>query len=108
MNQSIKCNAVNVLYYLYFKNRELVYHFERMWSEDGMSYTDDEYSYIFLGLEHSNFHVDLKTYFFLRENDIIELTSGNECESIFMITDYYKKMLSTVLKEKDKKFEQIY
>ena len=95
-------NVVNVLYYLYFENRELIYHFERIWTENGMRYTDEEYCYVFCGRHNQNFPVDLETYYFLRNNDIIDETGGNEHESIYMLTPYYRIMLTRILKERRK------
>ncbi len=102
MEQEIKCNIVNVLYYLYFENRELVYHFERVWTEDGMSYVDEEYSYIFCGMTNPTFPVKLETYYFLYSNGIIEETGGNEHECIYMLTEYYRMLMNTILKQKYK------
>lgn len=107
MKKEITCNAVNVLYYLYFKNRELVHHFERVWTEDGMSYVDEEYSYIFCGIYNPNFPVNLETYYFLVGNNIIEETSGNEHERIFILTEYYRATLTLILKKKGKEHKTI-
>ncbi len=102
MEQDTTANIVNVLYYLYFENRELVYHFERVWTEDGMRYHDDEYAYIFCGMKNPNFPVNMETYYFLHQNDIIEETSGNEHDCIYTLTEYYRANLWAVLKEKYK------
>lgn len=100
MDREISCNIVYTLYFLYFENKELVYHFERVWTKDGMRYTDDEYVYVFCGMGNKNFDVDLETYFFLCENNIIEETSGNEYESIYILTEYHRVYLTTILKER--------
>lgn len=102
MEQNVRCNTINTLYYLYFWKRELVYHFEIIWSEDGMSSRDEEYSYIFCGLGNQTFQVDLETYYFLIENKIIEEDSGSENESVFILTDYYRAIISTFLKKNKK------
>ncbi len=107
MKNDLVCNVVNVLYYLYFENRELVYHFERIWTEDGMSYEDEEYSYVFCGMANSRFPTELETYYFLHENNIIEETGGNEHERICMLTPYYRTALTTILKERHKESRQI-
>jgi hypothetical protein len=88
---------VNVLYFLYFGDLELVYHFERVWTDDGMRYTDDEYSYIFCGLGRRDFPVDLETYCFLYENEIVEQTSGNEHDRIFKLTSESRCALEIAL-----------
>lgn len=102
MEQSTVSNIINVLYYLYFENRQLVYHFERIWTEDGMRYEDEEYSHVFCGMKNPTFPVNLETYYFLYENNIIEETSGNQHERIYMLTDYYRITLTTVLKKEYK------
>jgi hypothetical protein len=107
MEQDLKCNIVNALYYLYFENRELVYHFERTWTEDGMTYEDEEYTHIFMGVYDPDFPVDLETYCFLCENDIVEETSGNEHERMFKLTTYYRQILTVTLKERDKESKTI-
>ncbi|MEI7810533.1 MAG: hypothetical protein WCI41_03190 [bacterium] len=99
MEESNLCNVVNVLYYLYFENRELVYHFERIWDDAGMTYKDEEYSYIFLGVS-KNFDVDLEAYIFLCDNYIIEQSSGNEHESIYILTENYRIILANLFKNK--------
>lgn len=76
-------NIVNVLYYLYFEKRELVYYFERIWTDDGFKCHNEEYSYIFCGVGNPDFSVDLKTYHFLYEYNVIEETSGNKHEVIY-------------------------
>jgi hypothetical protein len=100
MEKELLLNIVNVLYYLYFEKRELIYHFERIWTEDDMKYYDEKYSYIFCGIGNPDFCVDLETLYFLCENGIIEETSGNQHESIYILNDYYKIFLTTILKEK--------
>lgn len=100
-------NIINTLYYLYFENRELVYHFERVWTEDGMSYNDEEYAYIFCGMGNSEFSVNLSTYYLLYANDIIEETSGNEHECIYTLTEEYRTILARVLKERIKEVKTV-
>lgn len=95
-------NIVNTLYYLYFGNKELVYHFERIWTEDGMRYTDEEYAHIFCGMGNPVFPVNLETYYLLFDNEIIEETSGNKHERVFMLTEEYRTILSTILKKRRK------
>jgi hypothetical protein len=100
MEENVSNNVVNVLYYLYFGNRELVYYFERIWTKDGMRYHDEEYSYVFCGMYSPNFSVNLETYYFLQNNKIIEETGGGEHTVIYELAEYYRIMLTTILNEK--------
>lgn len=100
MEQSIECNVVNTLYYLFFGGRELVHYFERIWTDDGMRFRDEEYAYVFLGWDGPRFSVDLEAYYFLSQNGIIETTGGNEHESIYVLTEYYHAWMGRILKEK--------
>ncbi len=51
------------------------------------------------GVYNPNFPVDLETYCFLYNNNIIEKTSANEHERMFILTEYYRQVLTGALKE---------
>ena len=106
MEDELKANVVNALYYLYFQNRELVYHFERVWTEDGMSYSDEEYAYIFLGCLVERMPVTLEAYYFLHEEKIIEKTGGSEHDETYVLADYFRTWLGNILKEKKERFSK--
>lgn len=97
---------VNVLYFLYFENRELVYHYERVWSEDGMSSTDNEYAYVFCGIHAPSFDIDLETYDFLYETGLIEQTGGSNNERTYMLSDYYRTYMTTFFNDKKRTHEK--
>jgi hypothetical protein len=99
MEQKVINNLVNTLYYLYFENRELVYHFERVWTKDGMRYSNEEYANMFCGTNNPVFQVDLETYYFLHENEVIEQTSGNKHDYVYTLTEKSKKHFQGLLKK---------
>jgi hypothetical protein len=99
MEDELKVNVVNALYFLYFENKELIHHFERIWTKDGMRYSDEEYAYIFLGCRVQGFPIELEAFYFLHEEKIIENTGGSEHDDTYVLADYFRIWLGNVLEE---------
>ena len=102
MEQEDLLRVINILYYLYFGKYEVVHYYEIEWTPDGMSSRDIEYAYVFLGWRNPYFNITLDDFYFFYDNQIIEEDSGSEHSTSYILTEYYRIYLGTILSDKNK------
>ena len=86
---------------MYFENRELVYHYKRVWIESA-TYEDIEWAHVWRGMDVIPVPVNEVQLQFFLDNKIVEETSGNEHDSNYQLTEYYRIYMKRIITEKDK------
>ena len=102
MDTFLEESTVEILAHLYFGNCELVHHYEEVWSKNGKTRSEIEWMHIWMATERKTFSVNEIQFRFLFSNGIIEQTGGGEHEANYMLCDYYRTYLKTILTEKHK------